>query len=73
MAIIKVELMHECFQKHSRMGTAKMKLEKETEKGKKRGVSIERIKGARKNKISPDGVNNSSPTAAFPSPGDAAQ
>ena len=34
--------MHECFPKHSRMGTARMKSDKETdEEGKKRIVSLE--------------------------------
>ena len=41
MAVVNVELMHECFPKHSRMGTARIKLVKETEKGKKRGKRIE--------------------------------
>ena len=42
MAIGNVELMHECFLKHSRMGTARMKYDKETEEeAKKRGVSME--------------------------------
>ena len=37
--------MHECFPKHSRMGTAKMKWDFETdEEGKKRGASMERSK-----------------------------
>ena len=37
MAIENEELMHECFPKHRRMGTARMKLDKETdEEGKKR-------------------------------------
>ena len=34
-----VKLMRECFSKHSRMGTARMKEDKETEEGKKRRVS----------------------------------
>ena len=42
--------MHECFPKHSRMGTARMKLNKETdEEGKKRGASMERTKADMKN------------------------
>ena len=41
MAIGNVELVHECFPEHSRMGTASMKQDKETgEGGKKRGASI---------------------------------
>ena len=43
MAVGHVELMHECFPKHSGMGTAKMKWDNETEKdGKKRGVSMKK-------------------------------
>ena len=42
MARRKVKLVHECFSKHSRMGTAGMKLDKETEEGWKRGVSMEK-------------------------------
>ena len=43
MAIGNWEFMHECFPKHSRMGTARMKKDKETdEEGKKRGVNMER-------------------------------
>ena len=50
--------MHECFPKHLRMGTARMKQDKETEeKGKKRDVNLERSKAARKKKRSPDGLN----------------
>ena len=40
MAIGNVKLMYECFLKHSRMGTARMKLYQEIED--KRGVSMER-------------------------------
>ena len=41
--------MHECFPKHSRMGTATIKLDKETdEDGMKRGVGMERSKAGRK-------------------------
>ena len=41
--------MHECFPKHSRMGTARMKQDKETdEDDKKRGVSMERSKAGTK-------------------------
>ena len=51
------ELMHECSTKHSRMGTAIMKYDKETdEEGKKRGVSMERRKAGTK-KRSPDGLS----------------
>ena len=43
MAIGNEELMQECFPKHSRMGTARMKLDNETdEDGQKRGVSMEK-------------------------------
>ena len=43
MAIGKGELMQECFLKHSRMGTTRLKYDKETdEEGKKRGASVER-------------------------------
>ena len=43
MVIGNVELMHECFLKHSRMGTARMKEDEETdEEGEKRGLSMER-------------------------------
>ena len=42
MAIGNGELMHECFPEHSRMGTARMKYDKETnEEIKKTGVSME--------------------------------
>ena len=51
MAIENGELVHACFTKHSRMGTARMKLDKETEDGKKRGVSKERSKGGMKKKV----------------------
>ena len=34
MAIGNVELMHECFPNNSRMGTARMKQENETDEGK---------------------------------------
>ena len=45
MAIGIVELVYECFPKHSRMGTAIMKKDNETdEEGKKRVVSMERSK-----------------------------
>ena len=58
MAKGNVEVMHECFPEHSGMGTARTKLDKETEeKGKKRVVSIERIKAGTKLKRSPDGLN----------------
>ena len=50
MAIADVELMHDsCFQ-HLRMGTARMKEDKDTEKeGKEKRVSIERNKEGTKN------------------------
>ena len=58
MTIGNVELKHECFRKHSRMGTARMKLYKETdEEVKKTGVSMERSTASTKEKRSPDGLN----------------
>ena len=52
MAIGNGELLHECFPKHLRMGTARMKQDKETEEeGKKGGVSIERSKAGTKKKV----------------------
>ena len=43
MAIGKGELMHVCFPKHLRMGTARMKQDKETDEGgKEKGVSMEK-------------------------------
>ena len=60
MAIANGDLMHECFPKHSRMGTARTKLDKETdEEGKKRGVSMERSKAGTK-KRSPYGLSHPS-------------
>ena len=57
IAIGNVTLM-ECFPKHSRLGTARMKREKEThEKGKKIGVSVERSKRHERKKRSPHGLN----------------
>ena len=51
MAIGNGELVHECFPKHSRMGTARTKSDKETdEEGTKRGASIERSKAGTKKK-----------------------
>ena len=53
MAIGNEELMHECFPKHTRVGTARMKKDKETdEEGKKRDASMERSKASRKEKRS---------------------
>ena len=50
--------MHECFPKHSRMGTARMKHDNEIdEEGKNRGVSMERSKVGTKEKISPNNLN----------------
>ena len=43
MAIGNAELMQECLLKHSRMGTARMKSDKEIEEG-KREVRMERSK-----------------------------
>ena len=43
MAIGNGKLMHECFPKHPRMGTARWKLDNETEEeGKKRRINVER-------------------------------
>ena len=57
MAVGNGELMHECFPKHSFMGTARMKQDKETdEDGKKRGVNMEKSKAGKK-KLSPDGLS----------------
>ena len=51
MAIGNVELMLECFPKHSRMGTERTKSDKETdEEGKKRGVSMKISKAGTKKK-----------------------
>ena len=58
MAIGHGELMQECFPKHSRMGTARIKQGKETdEEGKKSGVSMERRK-AGTNKRNPDDLSH---------------
>ena len=58
MAIGNWELMHECFPKHSHMGTARMKLDNETdEDGQKRGVSMEKST-AGTNKRIPDGLSH---------------
>ena len=44
MTIGNGELMYDCFSKHSRMGTARMKLDNETDEDvQKRGVSMERV------------------------------
>ena len=57
MAIGNGELMHECFPKHLRMGTARMKQDKETDEGgKKRGVSMEKSKAGTKKRC-PDGLS----------------
>ena len=53
MAIGNGELLQECFPKHSRMGTARMKLD---EDGQKRGVSMEK-NTASTNKRSLDGLS----------------
>ena len=48
MAIGNWELMHECFHKHSRMGTARMKEDNETDDdGQKRAVTMEKVQRAR--------------------------
>ena len=52
MAIEVRELMHVCFPKYSRMGTARMKYDNETDKdGKKRGVSMEGSKAGTKKEV----------------------
>ena len=48
--------MHECFLKHSRIGTARMKYDKETEEVQMRGVCMERSKTTTK-KTSPDNLS----------------
>ena len=54
MAIGNGQLMQECFPKHSSRGTARIKLGKETEeKGKKRGMSIERSEAMKKKSQQP--------------------
>ena len=58
MAIGNGELMHECFPKHSRMGTARMKLDHETDEDtQKRGVNMEKST-AGTNKRSPYGLSH---------------
>ena len=50
MAIGNVELVQECFPEHSRMATARMKQDKETDEGgKKKGASIFSEAGTKKN------------------------
>ena len=46
MSIGNVELMHVYFPKHSLIGRARMKSNKEIEEGKNRGVSIESSKAS---------------------------
>ena len=61
MAIGNRELMYECFPKHWPMGTARMKENDTDEDGKKRGVSMEKVKRARKMKSQrPKALNYSS-------------
>ena len=48
MTIGNEELMHECFPKHLRMGTARLKYDREREDDKKRCVSMERSKAGTK-------------------------
>ena len=58
MAIGNVVLIHGCLPKHSRMGTARIKLDKGTEEeDKMTGVSMERSTASTKEKRSPDGLN----------------
>ena len=56
MVVGNVELLYECFLKYARMGTARMKQDKETE-GKKRGESMERSKAGTKEKRCTDGIS----------------
>ena len=52
------ELVQECFPKHSRMGTARMKQDNETDEDtQKGGVSMEKSKSGT-NKRSPDGLSH---------------
>ena len=55
MAIVNLELVYECFLKHSRMGTARMKQMKMKER-KKREVIMERSKAGTKENRSPNGA-----------------
>ena len=52
MAIGKVEVMNECFSKHSRMATARMKWDKETEVRREEWVWKE-VKRAREKRVIP--------------------
>ena len=54
MAIGSGELMHDCFPKHSQMGTARMKEDNDTDENCKRGVSMEKVKRARKKEVPTD-------------------
>ena len=64
MAIGNVEFMCEYFSKHARMGTARMKLDKEVEEKCNIRVSMEKSNAARKKEV-PTGLNYSS---GLPSP-----
>ena len=58
MAIGNEELVHECFPKHSRMGTARLKYDNGTdEDDKKGGVSMEKSKAGAKER-SPYGLSH---------------
>ena len=48
MAVGNWELMKECFTKHSRMGTARMKYDNGTDEDEKRGESMEKCKAGTK-------------------------
>ena len=48
--------MHECFPKHSRIGTGRIKHDEVIEEC-KREMSMERSKAGKKGKRSPDGLN----------------
>ena len=73
MAIEKVELTRECLPKHSRMGTAAIKLDIETEEeGKTREETIESIdkRKANPNQVSSHGLSKSTgrPTLGVATP-----
>ena len=58
MTIGNGELMHECFPKHSRMGTARMKYDKETDKEDKKKAWVWKEAKRAQKKRSPDGLSH---------------
>ena len=61
MVIGNVELMHECFPRHSCMRTARMKDKETGQEGNKRGLSMERSNSlVRKKKQAPTAYHSSS-------------